>query len=369
MCKNKVLKNNYLNFSLNFYDKLIELEGEEKNIIFSPYSIYEALLMLHEGSNGITKDELSKIIANINPRNMIEFLKIKNNSNITLNIINSLWKEKTIKILNSYKDTLKSYFDVKIMEADFLNKPIRETERINLYVEKNTNKMIKEIFKTGDLDSTTKLVLLNIIYFKGLWDKKFDKDKNYIDFFYSTKGKTKTEYMKKIENLNFYETPTLLAVKKQFEGKEFSVIFIMKKDNKTKKIAGKEILQVLKNIKSFKNTKIELNIPKIKIEHGFSLKKLLKSLGLETAFNKKADFSKITGEKNIYISKAIHKASVIINEEGSEASAATAISMKLKSASKFEKPLIIKFNRPFVFLIMEDKKNIPIFIGKFFLPQ
>lgn len=255
--------------------------------------------------------------------------------------------------------------------VDFVNDLNREKARneINKWVEDRTNQKIKELIQKGDLTSLTRLVLVNAIYFKGKWKYTFNKkETKEIPFFVDEKRTSKVPMMHQVNDFNYYEDKDLQAIELPYSGDELSMIVILPKERTLSKLEKNLNYTLLDKISTnMAKEKIEVYFPKFKIEKRYILNEPLIKLGMSDAFDDMlADFSGMTGSRDLYISKVIHQSFIEVNEEGTEAAAATAVIMSGKSISLG--PKIFKADHPFLFFIIHKPTNTILFMGRFIEP-
>lgn len=360
-------------FAFKLYSKYKD-EYKDKNIFYSPYSISTALAMTFEGARGDTAGEMQKIF-NFPKENNIRrpaYAKIynelnKKNKNYTLSTANALWLEKTYAFLDDYKNLILNYYGGKATNLDFKANSESSRITINDWIEENTNNKIKDLIPQGAVNENIRLVLTNAIYFKGKWLEEFNTtDTKEEDFTLSDNQKTKVQMMKKSgKNFNYAEKHNLQVLELAYQGGDLSMLILLPK---TKNIKDAESYLAYDKIIDLRNmllnNEVDVYLPKFKFETKYMMAEDLKQMGMPTAFSTSADFSGIDGVKgNLMISEVIHQAFVEVNEEGTEAAAATAVVLGTTSAE----PIQIKTFRadhPFVFLIQERKTGNILFIGK-----
>jgi len=359
-------------FSFAFYDEIIK--DEESNVFYSPYSIFTALSMAYEGARGNTAVEMKSILNILQNDSVTEssFGRLYNllNHNIegyTINTANAFWANDDYKFLDEYINLLTSYYIAEANELDF-SKRVEAAEIINTWIEEQTNDKINDMIKLDMLSKMTKLVLANAIYFKGLWEKQFDPADTYETDFETNSLETVTvdmmSYTGEDKKFNYTETDDLKILELDYQGNETSMIIILPKENNitiAEKQLSKENLTNWKD--SFTKTKIAtLQIPKFKLETEYTLNNILSDMGMGDAFSPGiADFSGMDGAKSLFISKVLHKAFVEVNEEGTEAAAATAIIMELTAVMD---PTTFVADHPFIFLIQQKETGAILFTGK-----
>jgi len=360
-------------FSFKFYEKLIDDNAE--NIFFSPYSIFVALAMTYEGGRGETADEMFDIL-NFQQNDEISlctFGKIYNLLNqvkeYTLSTANALWIKQDYPFLEDYLNFIENYYMGKATEVDFSDVE-GAAKLINDWVEANTNGKIKDLIKNSDIDPFyTALILTNAIYFKGLWKTEFDTENTIDKDFEISPGNKVTVPMMNIEEgtFNYTETVDLKILELPYNGDDVSMILVLPKENNitvAEQAINPNSLPEWKD--SFTELDVQVSIPKFKLETEYDLKSYLKKMGMNVSFTPNADFSGMAGRKDLYIGKVVHKAFVEVNEEGTEAAAATAVHMVLTAM-----PDIESFNadHPFIFLIQHRETGNILFMGRVIDPS
>ena len=252
----------------------------------------------------------------------------------------------------------------KATDMDYSD-PVAAAKIINDWVEENTNGKIKDLIQSSDIDpALTAMILTNAIYFKGLWKYEFDPDNTQDRDFEISPGISITAPMMSIseKTFNYTETDDLQVLELDYDGDDVSMILVLPKENNIS-IAEQAInpASLLDWKESFDSLEVDVTIPKFKLETEYNLKKYLQMMGMDIAFTPNADFSGMTGAKDLFIKKVAHKAYIEVNEEGTEAAAATSVIMQLTAIIE-----TVSFNadHPFVFLIQHKETGNVLFMGK-----
>jgi serpin B len=238
-------------------------------------------------------------------------------------------------------------------------------------VEKKTNDKIKNLIKKGVLNSMTRLVLTNAIYFKGNWARQFEKDKTNDALFTLADGeKVDAAMMNQTAEFGYLETESFQGLELPYVDDELSMIIFLPKEidclDEFEKTLTVENLS--KWLNKLYKCEVVVSVPKFKMTSEFDLASVLKSMGMTDAFSSNANFSGINGQRDLFISAVIHKAYVDVNEEGTEAAAATAVTMKLTSVMPGRIP-VFKADHPFLFLIRDNDSGSILFIGRVMNPN
>lgn len=356
------------------FDLYQELKGEKGNLFFSPYSISTALAMTYAGARGQTKKEMAEVLHFSLEQEPLhssfsklqsELNAIQDKGHVKVSIANSLWAQKNYRFLDTFFDLNKKYYGAGLNFVDFARETEATRKTINIWVEDKTQQKIKELIKQGMIDSLTTLVLCNAIYFKGDWLSQFDKTRTMdADFYISPDNAIKVPMMSQKSKFKFGDFGNFNAIELPYEGNDLSMIVLLPKEidglaelerNLTNDNVGNWIDKLSNSYKS----EILVSLPKFKTTSEFELAAALAEMGMPHAFAG-ADFSGMTGKKDLFISKVIHKAFVDVNEEGTEAAAATAVVME-RGVSR---TLLFRADHPFVFLIRENKTGSILFIGR-----
>ena len=365
--------NSAVNANNQFAFKLYSTyKSKDGNIFFSPYSISSALAMTYEGAKGKTADEMQSIF-NFSKDDSLRrgsFLEIKNIINqkdkkYKLSTANALWAQSGYEFLNDYFKLINQYYGGKVTNLDFINKTEESRMTINHWVEGQTNDKIKNLIPKGALDPYTRLVLTNAIYFKGKWAKEFDKNlTTEKDFRVSLNNTVKAQMMSENDDFNYTETESLQVLELPYQDNELSMIILLPKKDDLSVVEGALTLEKLSGYKNaLEIQKVDVSIPRFKFETKYFMKEDLIKMGMLTAFSGDADFSGMTGKHDLFIGQVIHQAFVDVNEEGTEAAAATAVIMEAGSAMP-QQPKVFNADHPFLFLIQEKKTGNILFMGR-----
>jgi serine protease inhibitor len=358
-------------FSLELYSNL--KDREEGNIFFSPYSISTALAMAYEGARGQTAEEIQSVFHFPEDSNVRRpaFAGVYNQLNkkdakYKLDTANALWVQQDYPLLDDYTNTTETYYGGKATNLDFVGATEQARQTINGWVEDKTNNKIKNLFPSGSLKPSSRLVLTNAIYFKGTWVKQFDKsDTRDEDFRVSSDKTVKVPMMRRTDRdakFNYAETEDLQILEMQYDGGELSMIILLPKNDDLKSIEKSLTLEKLNDWKSrLRERRVNVFMPKFSFDTKYLLNENLKEMGMPSAFSKSADFSGIDGTKNLFINIVVHQAFVDVNEEGTEAAAATGTGMVVTSVPQIK---TFRADHPFIFMIQERETGDILFLGR-----
>lgn len=356
-------------FSISLYNNLYE----DKNVFVSPLSVYLALGMVYNGSNGLTREEMTSVL-NANNIDLDDFNILVRDlqylllgySKSTFNISNSIWIRDTYSehVLDSFLNNNKTYYGAFISSLEF-NDAAKNT--INNWVSKTTNKKIKTAID-GNIDPLTVMYLINTIYFKSDWEKPFEKNDTYSGDFFVGEDKIDVDMMNKDDSLGYYSDDMLEGVLLPYEDRETAMFILLPNESVEDITLTTEYLNSI--INSMKNNYISVNItmPKVKIEYEKSFVDVLSTMGMSSAFNN-ADFSNLSDvalQEELHISDVLHKTFLSIDEKGTEAAAMTKIEMKNTSILETTRVLV---NKPYILGIIDYESNSILFLGSIFNPN
>ena len=358
--------------SMTFKDEfnILKFMPDDKNYMVSPFSLKMAMSLAANGANGITKDEILTAFGidnldsyNTAAKELIE--RYEGTSSVKLNVANSIWLNKDvagkdIKFTDEYKKLVSEYYKGTASEEDAKNIAMK----INSWVEKKTNNKIKNLLPEGDAKFLS--VLVNTIYFKGEWAEQFEKYATKEENFTDRNGKVeKTDFMHKTERYRFYEDENMKMVRVPYKGGK-TAMYLVLPTNEDKM----DIATALDNMNSYK---VRLSFPKFKTEYSLSFKEILKHIGIEKAFEKwEAEFDEVMFEgvkegENVYVDDVLQKTFIEVDENGTEAAAATAVIMNKATSigPGMEEIKEFKADRPFIYFIRDDVTHEVLFIGEY----
>ncbi|MEA3449303.1 MAG: serpin family protein [Bacteroidota bacterium] len=340
-----------------------------ENMVFSPFSISTALAMTYDGTAWRTKWDMAKTMH-------FPFSRQKNHESWTqildyfkqlktpvFQLANAVWAQENYYFTEEFMEGLKD-FDARVEYVDFRNTVKREEarRRINQWVEAKTERKIRQLIRKRNVNDLTRMILVNAIYFNADWQTQFDPEKTRKNDFHTPDGEIETDFMTMKSDILHAEKENFRAIQLPYRDELASMYILL--PAKDKKPA--DIVTWLNNDQfnslcdDFKETKIMLALPRFKVEERYEMKKTLKKMGMVAPFSNYANFSNMNGEKNLVIDDVIHQAVVEVDEEGTEAAAATAVVIREKTAKR---PLEFIVDKPFIFIIKEHKQGNILFAG------
>jgi len=382
---NKLIEANN-KFALDLYD---QVDSITNNVFFSPYSISTAMMIAREGARTQTANEIDSVFYYPELEIMRNnFAGIYNNMNedhrsYQLKTGNAIWIQQDFPFKEKYKNNVENFYGAKAVNLDFINNAAESVNTINNFISEQTNGKIDNILNPSDITYRTRAILTNAIYFKGDWVYSFKKSKTQLsDFYLNDRTKIQTDMMNletKETKLNYVDLGNLQLLELPYKGDDLSMLIILPRTeeeifkitmrDKNIKMINTEL--TLDNLYSWKSQmrKIKLNqviIPKFKFDSKYELNDILKTMGMPLAFNDAyADFSgmaHLSPDERMFIEKVIHQAYVKVDEKGTEATAATAISMGFSNSAGPSTSFIA--DHPFTFIIQNKNNGNILFIGK-----
>jgi serine protease inhibitor len=355
-------------FAFDIFRKVVESSEEPENIMISPLSISYALSMTLNGANGATRDSMLKAlkVSGITPeeinnsyQKLTEAL-LSVDKRVIMTIANSVWTENSFPVKQSFIDILETYYDAEA--RSFSSSDPQAKDIINQWIEDNTNGLIKNML--DELDSNIVMLLINAIYFKGMWKFQFNVDDTEQKPFYKTNDETiDVPMMNQEADLMIYRGNNFTMAELPYGQGNFVMDIILPDD-----YDGINSILPLVTESSFNNwisqateTDVDLFLPRFKYGYKESLKKILGDMGMGIAFSDGADFSNIANFP-LYIDDVIHQSLIETNEEGTEAAAATVVTIGVTSAMP-SGPLVFNADHPFIYIIRETTTNSVIFMG------
>jgi serine protease inhibitor len=358
------------------------LRTQDGNLFFSPYSISVALAMTYAGAAGSTATEMASALhfdlpaGELHPAfNRLDLelaarSKVKTEDGgepFQLSIANAIWAERTYKFLEPFLDTLALNYGAGARLVDFLHDPEGARKTINAWVSDETKDRIPELIPEGVIDAMTRLVLTNAIYFKASWLEPFDPALTEDGDFHLLSGDVVSAPMMHsgaTRTLPYYEDDGVQAIELPYAGNEVAMMLILPQEGGFSDFeAGFDAAELNDIVASMQSSAVTVSLPKFEFSTDVALKPALTQLGMPEAFEPGvADFSGMDGSKDLFIQDVLHKAFVAVDEQGTEAAAATAVVVGVTSAPL--EPKAFEANRPFLFLIRDRVSGTVLFVGR-----
>lgn len=363
-------------FAFNLYKAL---KDTDSNLFYSPYSISEALAMTYGGAKETTEKQMADTLHFLLSQNQLHpaFNKLdlelakrgqgaqgKDEKGFRLNIVNAIWGQKDYAFLPAYLDQLAQNYGAGLRVLDFIKSPEPSRQTINQWVSEQTEEKIKDLLPEGSINNLTRLVLTNAIYFNAAWLHQFNEKATADGQFHLLNGTEVTvPMMKQTQSFGYAAGNNYKAVELPYDGRELSMVVLLPSADQFKSfesaLTGQQVKTIIQNLK---NQQVILTMPKFNFESQFSLKPTLSTMGMPVAFTDQADFSGMNGRKDLSISDVIHKAFVSVDENGTEAAAATGVIVGVTSAPL--EPIQVTLDHPFIFLIRDIQTGTILFVGR-----
>ncbi len=343
-----------------YLNLLTELNSDSTNTLISPLSILSALGMATNGAEGKTLKEMENVI--LGGMEIGEFNKYiqeyaKTDGKEEIKLANSVWIRPGIEVKDSFLHCTKGIYNSQVFETEFNSGGVNS---INNWVKDKTSGKIPKI--VDGLDNDTAMVLVNALHFKARWSDSFSENATKRRKFTNANGKKVDVDMMYSRESQYLQGENCTGFIKHYEGDYSFAALLPSEDISVEEFlsttAPVELNRILSNPK---DAVVDIAMPKFKLEYDASLKKALKALGVETAFSNTADFSKIA--EDLCISDVLHKTTITLDEIGTEAAAATAVVFKATGALITEEIKSVTLDRPFVYFIIDNTTNLPIFCG------
>ncbi|NXS94800.1 SPB10 protein, partial [Jacana jacana] len=399
-------------FTLDLFNKLNET-NKGKNIFFSPWSITSALALTYLGAKGNTATEMAEVLhftqvaraegsssvvrssrgrpkrRKMDPEDkqaedihsgFKELLSAINKprSSYSLKSANRIYADKTFPLLPTYIQLSKNYYKAEPHKVNFSTAPEQSRKEINTWIEKQTEGKIKNMLSSRDVLSTTRLILVNAIYFKAEWQVQFLGKDTAIQPFRLSKNKTKPVKMMHMRNtfpVLIMETMNFKMIELPYVNHELSMFILLPDDIKDSTTGLEQLERELTyeklsewtDSKKMTQTPVDLYLPKFTMEEKYDLSEKLISMGMRSAFSSNADFSGMVEKNDVMISKVFHKSFVAVDEKGTEAAAASTVNIIFTSTA-ISQFLTFKADHPFHFFIRHNKSKSILFFGRFCSP-
>ncbi|KDE55072.1 serpin family protein [Methanoculleus sp. MH98A] len=363
-------------FAFDLYRRLAaEPAHAGDNLFFSPYSISSALAITCEGARGTTADEIESVLHLPENKTLrragfawLDAGLNRGSANYTLRTANALWAEETYPFLPEYIDTATRWYGANVTNLDFINDPGGSRETINRWVEGETEEKIRDLLPPGSIDDLTRLVITNAIYFKGTWTGQFDANETTKEEFRVGPDETVTVPMMHGNAVYPYmETDTLRVLEMPYaHGNETELAMLVLLPKEDTLTAAEEALDA-ERLAGLRESLVSQNVrvffPKFTLDAEYNLPSTLAAMGMPTAFTDDADLSGMDGTRDLFVTGVFHKAFVDVNEEGTEAAAATGVVVGGGAAPVF------RADHPFIFLITEKDSGAILFMGRIVNPE
>lgn len=368
-------------FSVDLYKHLARREG---NLFLSPTSLETALAMVYAGARGDTAEQMADVLhvgrvpeGQLHPAfgQLLETLNPPaaggRDRPYELTIANALWGQEDYAFNPEYLQLVRRYYGGNLQNVDFVGAPEASRQRINQWVERQTNDRIQDLVPPGAIDALTRLVLTNAIYFKGRWAEPFEERFTRDEAFRFADGSSAdVPLMRRSGDYRYAEIDGVQVLSLPYGGEELSMVVVLPRDAQALAALERDLTleQLQRWARGGRRQEVHVFLPRFRIESQFSLGEALQAMGMTDAFSDDADLSGIARVEQLAISAVLHKAFVDVNEEGTEAAAATAVIVGVTAAPPPSEPAVFRADHPFLFLIRENRSGAILFLGRVSAP-
>ena len=361
-------------FAVDLYG---QVKGKEGNLFFSPYSIHQALGMTMIGAAGETRKQLRKALhldgdagnrllslAALN----VDLLDASSKEGLELSVANALWGQSGYTFRQDFLEGAEGYFGAPLETVDFSGAPEKAVQRINAWVARHTRNRIRKLLRRQHIQDLTRLILTNAVYFKGFWKEAFKEKRTRTgDFHLAGGGTAKVPLMRQSGSFRVAGGDGARSLVLPYRGGRLAMIIILPGEGED--LASIEEALTPERVASWatggSRSDTDVTLPRFEMTCSFDLKGALSRLGLADVFrSERADFSGMTDNpKGLYVTGAVHKAFVKVNEKGTEAAAVTAMPMAECEPRRF------RVDRPFLFAIQDRETGAILFLGRCLDPR
>lgn len=378
---NALVKGNNL-FALHLYARLKSTEG---NLLFSPYSISSALAMTYAGSAGNTELQMKKALNfSLQKPELDAAFSWLNDTlthytsdfgpNFRLMIANSIWLQSGLTVLPDFQKRMTDYYRASMRQVDFLSHGEVARNSINHWVADHTNGRITNLLQPTDISRATRLVLASAFYMKAKWTQIFDVERTQnAPFFPSPAHTISVPMMQTTASFPLYQEESLQLLELPYaspkpDSLQLAMLILLPAKGTElgdiEKVLSADQLRIWHSQMAMQ--RVNVTLPKFKSTGAFSLNDALQAMGMKDAFSNRADFSKMSSDEDLHIGQVVHKAYINVDEYGTEAAAASAVTMNLTGVHS--QPVMFRADRPFVYVIIEKSTGSILLIGRLVMP-
>jgi serpin B len=366
-------------FGLDIYHELSSAAKPSDNVLISPFSISAALAMTYAGAHGQTAQQMANVLRFTLPDSQVhpafgELLRdlTAHRDGYQLDVANRLFGQQGYPFETAFRNITATDYGAPLEEVDFRANTEAARGRINQWVEDQTNDKIRDLLPAGSVKENTRLVLTNAIYFNGSWKYKFDKDSTRDDtFFGAGSAESQVSMMHQSQVFGYAERPGYQMLEMPYAGDDLSLVVMLPKsrDGLSNLEASLTPDELKTGLNAMYQTEVNVSLPKFKFDSSFKLADALKAMGMTQAFDQeRADLTGIANlsSENLYIDNALHKAFIDVNENGTEAAAATAIIVGATDncVCAPPQPKIFDADHPFLFALRDVHSGSLLFLGR-----
>jgi serpin B len=364
-------------FALDLYARL--RNGQSDNLFFSPGSLSTALAMTYAGARGQTAEQMAQVLHVRLPQEKLHpaFGHLPRYWGVggkgrgyRLSMANRLWGQQGFHFLPGFLSTTRDLYGAELAQVDFAGKTEQARRRINAWVEEQTQGKIRDLIPPGVLDARTRLVLTNAIYFKGDWTEPFRKEiTQAAPFHISAQQQTDVPLMYQQDDFRYWAGDGLKLLELPYGKGDLAMLVLL--PDEIEGLSALEAKLTTDNVSRWQSglrkQEVRVYLPRFRLTSQFQLAEVLKAMGMTRPFTPgEADLSGMSSEQELVVSAVIHKAFVDVNEEGTEAAAATGVEVKTTAA--ILGPAVFRADHPFVFLIRDNRTGVILFLGRLVNP-
>ena len=361
-------------FAVDLYRQLTT--GKTGNLFFSPFSIHSALAMTYAGAQEQTARQMEHTLkltladhqTHATFRRFLRELKSRQQeAAYQLWVANALWAQKGYNFRHTFLKLLERDYQAQLQEVDFRSQPEAVRRQINAWIADRTAQKIEDLMAKGSIRERTRLVLTNAVYFKAAWANVFREGATREETFTLLDGNTAdVPLMHQTDSFAYGESPEMQVLALPYVKQDLSMVVLLPRTQKGLPALEKRLspAKLSEWLRTMQKTRVRVAIPKFRLSSRFSLSSSLREMGMPDAFDPgKADFSGMTGIKDLFIQAVVHKAYVDVHEKGTEAAAATGITMGI-TAAPVSPPKTFRADHPFLFVIRDERTGTVLFMGR-----
>ena len=363
-------------FAVDLYQRLKDQPG---NLFFSPYSLSTALAMAYAGARGQTETEMARTLRFSLPSEDLHIgfgalaarvQQIQRRNHVTLVTANLLWCQQGSRFTEAFLQLIRTRYQAEAKQVDFKDAPEVARREINTWIEGKTHGKIKDAIGPSQLSPDARLLLCNAIYFKGKWAVQFDSKHTRPGRFFSSPGESlQAPMMSQKSQFKTADVGEVGLLELRYAGDDLSMIVLLPRavdglPELENRLDAKELGRWIAGLDQAQAAELEVLLPRFKTTQTFELPNELAALGMPSAFHAAADFSGMTGTRDLFLSDVVHQAFVEVNEEGTEAAALTRVHANTKSMTH-----VLRVDHPFIFLIRENRTGSVLFLGRIVDPS
>lgn len=354
-----------------------EVAAEPGNQFLSPFSVASAFALLYPGARGQTASEIAATFgfdasaaAQARQTHALAQTLTAQTGDSELSIANAAWVERTMALRAEYARMVHDELGATIEAVDFVANQAAALRRINAWAARETHDRIPEILTSPD--PSRRLVLTNAVYFKGRWSDPFSANATQDGDFHTASGETeRARLMRQVTRARYFEDDGFQAAEFDYDDGEFGLAVFLPRERTglaafESGLTGARLTAWLQRLATAAPARLNVTLPKVRLNADYDLVRQLQSLGLRAAFTDSADFSGVTEQTSLAVSAVIHKTFLAIDEEGTEAAAVTAIDMRATAAPMQPEapPIEFRADRPFFIVLRHRRTAARLFLGR-----